>query len=577
MRITPVQTTFTAGEISPRLQARIDLDAYYNGSAVLKNFVCLPHGPILRRQGTTFISEAGSTDIRLIPFRFNVSQCLVIELGNLYARFYFKGGQIVKDGQPYQITTPWTIDQVKELDFAQSGDIIYIVCPSVAPQKLMRYGNDNWKIQPVEFINKPEEWKDNNWPSHIVFHEQRLYYAATPGQPQSVWASTIGLFDDFTTKDSEGTVQDSNGFAYTIASDEVDGIKWLKAVNVLVAGTSGAEYKIVAGSYTETITPKNIRILRQTSYGSANIRPQQIGNGIVFVQRGRNRVRMFEYSYADDQFVANDLTIMSEHILEGLVKETALQTVKDPYVWCVLDNGDLVGFTYEKSQKVSAWHRHNIAGGKVQSITIIPGAEADEIWLAVKRTISGVDKVYIEVLFDAFSEISEPTDGTYLDSHLVYAGPATDAVTGLQHLEGCTVDILVDGWVHPSVVVKDGIVKLQQLGQTIYIGLPYESYFESCQIQSQESITLGYRKRVYSAEISLLNSLGLYAGVKGEGEQQVYFGPTPKMNSAVPLFTGTLSVKIPSSSNNEAQVYIRHNTPLPCEVRAIKYDMEVNQ
>ena len=577
MRVTPVQATFTAGEISPRLQARIDLDAYYDGAASLTNFICLPHGPLLRRQGTTFISEAGSLDVRLIPFRFNVDQCLIIELGNKYARFYFKGGQVTKNGKPYQITTPWTIAQAKEIDFAQSGDIIYIVHPQVAPQKLMRNANDDWEIQAVSFTNKPSQWTSGNWPSHIVFHEQRLYYAATPNQPQTVWGSTVGLFDDFTTKDSQGEVQDSNGFAYTIASDEVDGIKWLKAANVLIAGSSGAEYIIVAGSYTESLTPNNIRIKRQTSYGSAEVRPQQIGNGIVFVQRGRNRVRMFEYSYADDQYVANDLTIMSEHILEGKVKETALQTVKDPYVWCVLDNGDLVGLTYEKAQKVSAWHKHRVAGGKVQSIAIIPGAEADEVWLAVKRTINGTTKLYIEVLFDAFSEVDEPTDGTYLDSHLVYSGAEATVISGLSHLEGQEVSILVDGWVHPNRTVTNGKITLQSPGKTVYVGLAYESYFASCQIQSQENITMGYRKRIYGAEISLLKSLGMYAGVVGEGEEQIYFGPTPQMNAAVPLYTGTISVKIPASSNNEAQVYIRHNLPLPCEIRAIKYDMEVNQ
>ena len=75
----------------------------------------------------------------------------------------------------------------------------------------------------------------------------------------------------------------------------------------------------------------------------------------------------------------------------------------------------------------------------------------------------------------------------------------------------------------------------------------------------------------------MLKSLGMYVGVVGEGEEQVYFGPTPRMNAAMPLFTGTISVRIPNSSNDEAQVYVRHNMPLPCEIRAIKYDMEVNQ
>lgn len=579
MRITPVQNAFTSGEISPRLQARFDLDAYYTGAAKLLNFVCLPHGPLLRRQGTTFIAEAGSTDVRLFPFKFSATQSLVIELGNKYARFFFKGGQITNDdGSPYQITTPWTSAQVHEIDFAQSGDTIYMVHPKVSPRKLVRKANNNWSIAEVSFKDRPEKWSENNWPSHITFHEQRLYYANTPLYPQTIWASRVGLYDEFTMKDSSGEVLDDMAIEYTIASDEVNGIQWLKAVDSLTCGTSGAEYRVMAGSYTETISPTNIRILRQTSYGSMNARVQQIGNGVVFAQRGGTRVRIFEYGYTEDQYTAQDLTIMSEHILAGRIKELDLQTVQDPYIWFVLKDGDIVGLTFEKAQKVNAWHRHSLGGnGKAISITVIPGDYSDEVWLAVRRVINGQTKVYIEAFIDAFSEVDAPNQGHFTDCHLYYEGSPISRVGGLNHLEGCEVSINVDGWVHPNLTVTNGYIDLQSPGTRISVGLPYESYMESCSIQSSDQVIMGNLKRIYGARISLLKSLGLTAGVVGSPEQTIYMGPSKVMNKAKELFTGTLELLVPSSTDNETQLFVKHDMPLPCEIRAIKYELEVNQ
>lgn len=579
MRITPVQNAFTSGEISPRLQARFDLDAYYTGAAKLLNFVCLPHGPLLRRQGTTFIAEAGSTDVRLFPFKFSATQSLVIELGNKYARFFFKGGQITnEDGSPYQITTPWTAAQVHEIDFAQSGDTIYMVHPKVSPRKLVRKANNNWSIAEVSFKDQPEKWSENNWPSHITFHEQRLYYANTPSYPQTIWASRVGLYDEFTMKDSSGEVLDDMAIEYTIASDEVNGIQWLKAVDSLTCGTSGAEYRVMAGSYTETISPTNIRILRQTSYGSMNARVQQIGNGVVFAQRGGTRVRIFEYGYTEDQYTAQDLTIMSEHILAGRIKELDIQTVQDPYIWFVLKDGDIVGLTFEKAQKVNAWHRHSLGGnGKAISITVIPGDYSDEVWLAVKRVINGTTKVYIEAFIDAFSEVDAPNQGHFTDCHLYYEGSPISRVGGLSHLEGCEVSINVDGWVHPNQKVTNGYIDLQSPGARISVGLPYESYMESCSIQSSDQVIMGNLKRIYGARISLLKSLGLTAGVVGSPEQTIYMGPSKVMDKAKELFTGTLELSVPSSTDNETQLFVKHDMPLPCEIRAIKYELEVNQ
>lgn len=453
-----------------------------------------------------------------------------------------------------------------------------MVHPNVSPRKLVRRANNDWSIAEVSFKDRPEKWSENNWPSHITFHEQRLYYANTPLYPQTIWASRVGLYDEFTMKDSSGEVLDDMAIEYTIASDEVNGIQWLKAVDSLTCGTSGAEYRIMAGSYTETISPTNIRILRQTSYGSMNARVQQIGNGVVFAQRGGTRVRIFEYGYTEDQYTAQDLTIMSEHILAGRIKELDLQTVQDPYIWFVLKDGDIVGLTFEKAQKVNAWHRHSLGGnGKAISITVIPGDYSDEVWLAVKRVINGQTKVYIEAFIDAFSEVDAPNQGHFTDCHLYYEGSPISRVGGLNHLEGCEVSINVDGWVHPNLTVTNGYIDLQSPGTRISVGLPYESYMESCSIQSSDQVIMGNLKRIYGARISLLKSLGLTAGVVGSPEQTIYMGPSKVMNKAKELFTGTLELSVPSSTDNETQLFVKHDMPLPCEIRAIKYELEVNQ
>lgn len=577
MRITPIQASFSTGEISPRLLARIDLEAYYSGAASLNNFVCLPHGPLLRRRGTKFIAQAGSTNVRLIPFRFSRTNSLIIELGDYYARFYFNQGVVVSSGTtPYQIATPWSVAQVNQLDFAQSGDILYVVHPNVSPRKLSRFANNNWTISEVTYTSAPASWTGTNYPSKITFNEQRLYYAATPSAPQTIWASRVGLYDDFTMTDASGNVLDDYAFSYTISSDEVNGIQWMMDLNVLAIGTAGAEYRVTASSYTEAITPSNIKVARQTSCGSESLTPAQVGNGVAFVQRGGTRVRLFEYQYAADQYSASDLTVMSEHILESGVKAMGLQTVPDTYIWFVLNDGSLVGLTFEQQQKVVAWHKHNI-NGVLLSLAVIPGTDADEVWVAVKRTINNTEVVYIEAFVNAFTEIDKVEDSRFLDSFLEYSGTAVSTLSGLGHLEGREVSVIVDGWVHPNLTVTNGSITLQSAGSNIAVGLPYESNFVSCPIQARDTITTGSLKRIYSAKISLLQSLGFNFGIVGGREQTQFMGPTPVMNKAKPLFTGTVDIDIPGSFANERQLFVTQELPLPCEIRAIRYDMEVNQ
>lgn len=89
-RASPLKTNFTAGEISPRLDGRVDLPWYANGARTLKNMIVLPHGPATRRPGSIFVNEVkdSSKFTRLLEFEFSQGDASVIEAGENYLRFY---------------------------------------------------------------------------------------------------------------------------------------------------------------------------------------------------------------------------------------------------------------------------------------------------------------------------------------------------------------------------------------------------------------------------------------------------------------------------------------------------------
>jgi hypothetical protein len=158
---SPILTNFTSGELSPRLNGRIDMDKYYNGASSISNFIVLMHGGLVKRPGTRFIREiktssGSNSGARLIPFVFSKTQAYILEFGHNYIRFFKDEGIIVSGGTtPYEIATTYTAAQVDELEFVQSADVLYLVHEDHIPRKLSRTGHTSWTITDVDFVDGP--------------------------------------------------------------------------------------------------------------------------------------------------------------------------------------------------------------------------------------------------------------------------------------------------------------------------------------------------------------------------------------------------------------------------------------
>ncbi len=153
------------------------------------------------------------------------------------------------------------------------------------------------------------------YPAAVTFYEQRLVFASTTEQPQTIFFSVGGSFEDFT--DGVGP---ADALTYTLGSNQVNVIRYLQAGRVLLVGTSGGEF-VVTSSEDAPLSPTNAVVKRQATYGSANIQPVQVANVTLFVQRARRKLRELVFDLNTDSYQAPDMTLLAEHITTSGIKQ----------------------------------------------------------------------------------------------------------------------------------------------------------------------------------------------------------------------------------------------------------------
>jgi len=149
-----LQPSFTSGELSPALHARVDLAKFATGLKTAKNLFIHPHGGVSNRPGLQFIREVKDSTkfTKLIPFQFNTEQSYVIEAGEEYFRFFRDGGVILDGGSPYEVVTDYTTSALRNLVYIQEADVMYVVHVNYAPSKLERLADDNWPFAALTFL-----------------------------------------------------------------------------------------------------------------------------------------------------------------------------------------------------------------------------------------------------------------------------------------------------------------------------------------------------------------------------------------------------------------------------------------
>jgi len=502
------------------------------------------------------------------------------------------------------------------------------------------------------------------FPETVSFFEQRLIFGGTTAYPQTIFASQSGLFENF----DEGSANAADAFIYTIAANRVNKIRFLAPIRDLVIGTAGGEFRVDRPT-GEPLTPTNVNIKQETTYGSHTTQVMQVGPTILFVQRQKQKLREFGYSFQNDAYVAPDMTLLADHITEGGMDDVEYAQEPDSIWWAARNDGTFLGMTYQREQDIVGWHRHLIGGkgqsctvtvtdydntlsgtkltftkangtsvtftsttgtagtnefktetnnnttasnlqsainghadftatvssavvtvtetspqstgfltvnsqdsvrlavtnethAKVKSVTSITETTENEVWIVVERIINGSTVKYIEYLDSTLNQ----------DSGL--SGTVTGAstkVTSLDHLEGETVQILIDDAVYPPQKVTNGAVTVSLpssfASKTIEVGLGFVSTVKTLNVEagaSTGSVAQGRKKRYNEVIVRLLNTVG----VTINGDQMPFRSSADEMGQPIPAFTGDKRVTN-LGWDREGKITVQQTQPLPFTILGI--------
>ena len=211
---------------------------------------------------------------------------------------------------------------------------------------------------------------------------QRLVFASTLSQPQSLWMSKTDDLNNFDTGS-----RDDSALAITLATTSQNGICWLMAHSSrLLLGTADAEYIISPGS-SAALTHATVRVENHGNVGSAPVPAIMAVDKVLYCERGGGRLYQYGYDFQSDSYISRDLTVFAEHILSrcgGVTGGTILRKPEARAVFTLRD-GTLALMTYNSMHEIHCWHRYQTQG-TIISVTSLPnGTGSDVLYLIVER------------------------------------------------------------------------------------------------------------------------------------------------------------------------------------------------
>lgn len=275
-----IQADFTAGELSPRLQARVELDSYKHGVKTLENAYCLPHGGARRRLGTKYIGTLfdSSQKAKLIPFTYSrtISYVIVINGGKIE---FLKDGKFVEsEGVRVQLDSPWSETHLEDIRYAQIGSQIYLVHPTTHPRVIVTTSDTEWTISEVEFSSNAvtDYWYENRLLKFKILSGTTPFKTGdkftVTGAKTVTWVGTqTGNGAVYGTERLNGAAEET----WTITCVYADSFKQEWKVEGATSGELTAQW--YSGNY-----PKAISLYEQRLYfAGTNAAPQTIWGSVI--------------------------------------------------------------------------------------------------------------------------------------------------------------------------------------------------------------------------------------------------------------------------------------------------------
>lgn len=669
---------FSAGEISPQLSERTDIDLYYRAAKKIENFIPLKFGGIKRRDGLKFMGvineDRYDKGVKFIPFKYSESVSYILEFTHRYFRVITPTGYLLdKNNAVLKAYCGISIEHINDVSYAQYENKLYICHSEFAPL-IIELNNGIWTSYSMKFnskCNTPTEvrvttprptgkpipdgtiyknvsytvipydednipgaksyvltskdvpkyptqdyythinwtpisnatgyllyevedgiesfllkttnnlYKDfgyhalnhnkgfpqstsllttyNQYPSKVTFYDRRLIFAASNKEQHTIWGSAPALFHNFI---AESIPTDACPWKFTVASNQKNPINWLFSSDKLIVGSDSDEWR-VSGNSGESITPNSVEVRRLSSWGSAEMTPKALGDDILFIDNTRKNIRAMN---KNNNFSISNLNIYADHLTKDCkIINWDIVTGDNQIIYLVLDNGSMIGLTYDKDHQVFAWHRY-VTDGKFLDICTLKNNGECNLFVAIERDVDG-KKIKSLEMFD---------NSHYLDSFITYDGEEITNLEGLDHLKGKLVEVTTSTKFRKKYTVdSNGKITLDEPASKIVVGLNFTSTLETLPLESATTVeSLKVRKnKITSIKLRVINTLGLEVGIHHDELMALQYDNVENNsinnNNNLDLYSGTKYVGNISGYDENCSIIIKQNNSLPATILSI--------
>jgi hypothetical protein len=209
----------------------------------------------------------------------------------------------------------------------------------------------------------------------------------------------------------------------------------------------------------------------------------------------------------------------------------------------------------------------------VESVAGIPSVDglSDEVWVSVKRTVDQTTKRFIEYVDPAI----------FVDSGLAYSGAAATTFSGLEHLEGESVQIIAGTAtrkaVYPDAIVADGAVSIDGNGRThAYVGLGYDSKLTTLSPEFELAgggSTVGLKKAWNRVQVNVYETVGLTIN----GQDIIFRITSDLLDNPPPMFSGIKDITQLGWDAEDLELTIEQKQGLSMTILNITGELTVTQ
>lgn len=182
-------STFSSGELDPRMRGRTDLKHYLQGALRMRNFRQLAQGGVSTRPGSDMIGLLQG-DGRLIPFVFSEDQSYIMAFTANVITIYASPTWDKVDELP----SPYSLAQIKTLDFTQFADTMIICHEEVSPRKLERVTGIQFRMTEVVFDSNADETRLHQPYHKFTKPEVHIKFFHASGSYTAGLSVTAGLY-----------------------------------------------------------------------------------------------------------------------------------------------------------------------------------------------------------------------------------------------------------------------------------------------------------------------------------------------------------------------------------------------